>query len=276
MALKNTWGRVAKLISRRLLPDSRRTVIHTHINDYSLLVLANEDVGRAIHFEKSYESPETEYLKKTISPDAICIDIGANVGYFSMLMAKLAYLGKVYAFDPIPLNTALLRASAELNGVKNIEIIESVVGGSDGEVSLSQSTDSAYSSIRDTERKSVERIICVPMITLDTFVQSRCIKPVDVLKIDVEGAEGLVLDGARTFLNDAALRPRAILMELFDQNLRSYDTCALAIIDTMQSLNYAPFFITGAAKLTEFRIERLETLYNVLFLDKRSRSDNLC
>lgn len=274
MTLTNIWGRVAKFISRRFLPDSRRTVIHTRINDYSLLVLANEDVGRAIHFGKSYESQETEYLKKTITTEATCIDIGANVGYFSILMAKIACLGRVYAFDPIPLNTALLRASAELNGVKNIEIIESAVGGSDGEVSLSQSTDSAYSSILDTERKSVERIIRVPMITLDTFVHSHCIKSVDVLKIDVEGAEGLVLDGARKFLSDAALRPRVILMELFDQNLRSYDTCALAIIDTMQSFGYTPFFINSAAGLTAFRLERLDEFYNVLFLDPRSMSNN--
>lgn len=274
MNLVELRRRAIRYFSKILLPNSRKKVVHADINGYSLLVLANEDVGRAIYFMNNYERPETEYLRKTITPNAVCIDIGANVGYFSMLMAKTAAQGKVYAFDPIPLNSALLRASAELNGIENIEIIESAVGGSDGEVSLSQSTDSAYSSIRDTERKPVERIIRVPMTTLDTFVDNRRIKCVDVLKIDVEGAEGLVLDGARKLLSDAALRPRVILMELFDRNLRPYDTCALTIIDTMWSFGYTPFFITNGAELTEFRVDRLEEFHNVLFLDKRSRRNS--
>lgn len=274
MTLTRIWRRAIRNLSRRFFPESPRKVIHTRINDYNLLVLANEDVGRAIHFGHSYESSETAYLRKIITPDTICLDVGANVGYFSMLMAALAYRGNVYAFDPLPLNAALLRASAELNDFKNIKIIESAVGASDGEVSLTQSTDSAYSSIRDTKRKAVERIIRVPMITLDTFITNYSIQAVDVIKIDVEGAEGLVLNGSRALLSDAVRRPRVILMELVEENLRSYDTCATAIIDIMRSFSYTPFFISSAAELTPFRMEKLEEFYNVLFLDPRSKGND--
>lgn len=249
-------------------------MIHTRINDYNLLVLANENVGRSIHFGHSYESSETAYLRKIITPEAICLDIGANVGYFSMLMAKLAYRGNVYAFDPLPLNVALLRASATLNGFNNIEIIESAVGDSDGEVTLTQSTDSAYSSILDTGRKAIEQIIRVPMITLDTFIRNCSIQAVDVIKIDVEGAEGLVLNGASALLSDAVRRPRVILVELFDENLKPYDTSASAIIDMMRSFSYEPFFISSVGELIAFRMEKLEKFYNVLFLDPRTKGSD--
>jgi len=273
MILMQTCRRVIKRFSRHWLPDSKKTVIHTRINGYNLLVLANEEVGRAIHFGHNYESPETQYLQKVITKTSVCVDVGANVGYFTMLMAKKASFGKVYAFEPIPLNASLLRASAELNRLENIEIIESAVGASDGEVTLSQSTDSAYSSIRDTARKAVERVISVPITTLDNFVRQRSIHSIDVLKVDVEGAEGLVLMGSQELLGDIERRPNVVLMELFDENLSSYDANSSAIIDMMQAFGYTAFFVTDSAELVPFRVEALNKLYNVLFLAQEPPSN---
>jgi FkbM family methyltransferase len=202
------------------------------------------------------------------------VDVGANVGYFTLLMGKNAPLGKVYAFEPIPLNASLLRASAELNGFENIEIIQCAVGASVGNAALSQSTDSAYSSILDTERKPVERLIRVPMVTLDNFVRDRLIKSIDVLKIDVEGAEGLVLQGSKSLLSDPERRPKLVLMELFDANLKPFDTCASAIIGTMRGFGYTPYFVDDAAQLVPFVEEALGTLYNVFFLAQKSSPDH--
>lgn len=260
------YRKLRKRLSRYWLRNSHRTVIHAHINDYDLLVLANEEVGRAIHFGHKYESPETKYLQGIITRHSICVDVGANVGYFTMLMAKGATAGKVYAFEPIPLNASLLRASLELNGFENVEVVESAVGEADGYVDLSQSIDSAYSSIRDTARKAVERVIHVPIARLDTFVRERSIQSIDLLKVDVEGAEGLVLLGSQALLDDALRRPSVVLMELFDENLSSYDTNSSTIIDTMKSHGYEPFFATEEGKLVPFRSDALDKLYNVLFL----------
>lgn len=260
------WRRAIKRLSRVWLPSSRKTVAHSHINNYDLLVLANEEVGRAIHFGKNYEQAETAYMQKVIDPTSVCVDVGANVGYFAMLMAKNAYKGRVFAFEPIPLNAALLRASVELNGFSNVEIIECAIGDSDTEVTLSQSTDGAYSSLHDTARKSVERLIRVPMITLDSFVQSRSIPSIHVLKIDVEGAEALVIEGARTLLEDTAKRPSFILMELADMNLKYFNTNASAIVEKMHELGYIPYFVDNNTTLMPFRADALDTFYNVLFL----------
>ena len=263
MRLSNFW-----------IPSSRKTVVHSRINDCSLLVLANEDVGRSIHFGRSYEAAETKYLEGFISSTSICVDVGANIGYFTLLMGKVACQGKVYAFEPIPLNASLLRASVELNGFENIEIVESAVGALDGKISFSQSTDSAYSSIRDTERKPVEREISVSMTTMDTYVCHHRIQSIDVLKIDVEGAEGLVLEGSKALLSDPDRRPKLVLMELFDQNLVPFNTHASAVVDTMRGFGYTPFFVDDLAKLVPFNEEALVTLYNVFFLSPASLPDH--
>lgn len=268
MTLIYVWRRAMRRLSTFWIPASRRTVVHSRINDYSLLVLANEDVGRSIHFGRDYESAETKYLDRFMTKTSVCVDVGANIGYFTLLMGKKAIQGKVYAFEPIPLNTSLLRASVELNGFENIEIIECAVGAADGDVTFSQSTDSAYSSIRDTERKPVERLIRVPMTTLDTFTRRRDIQSIDVLKIDVEGAEGLVLEGAQSLLGDPERKPKLVLMELFDPNLVPFNTRASAIVDTMRGFGYTPFFVGETANLVPFREEALGTVYNVFFLSQ--------
>ena len=112
----------------------------------------------------------------------------------------------------------------------------------------------------------MKQVIRIPITTLDTFVDDRSILSVDVLKIDVEGAEGLVLDGSQALLSDAARRPRVVLMEVLERNLVPYETRAAAIIDMMQSFNYTPYFISDAATLSPFREDLLEKFENVLFL----------
>lgn len=266
MTPAHAWRRILKRVSRLLLPSSRRIVVHTHINDYGLLVLANEEVGRAIHFGKNYESSETRYLEKVIASDSICIDVGANIGYFAMLMAKIASKGKVYAFEPIPLNASLLRASAELNGFVNVQIIQSAVGAAEGEADLAQSSDSAYSSIRDTKRKPIERVIRVPMVTLDKFAEDHIVDPIAVLKVDVEGAEDLVLCGSHRLLSDPMRRPRRVMIELSDENLTVYETHTFDIVNKMRSIGYTPFFVDKNGELSEFRMKELNKFYNVVFL----------
>lgn len=274
MTLTQARKRLIRRISKFWIPSSRRTVVHTHINGYNLLVLANEDVGRDIHFVRSYESAESEFLGKVISKTSVCLDVGANVGYFTLLMGKYAPQGSVYAFEPISLNASLLRASVELSDFENIEIIESAVGAFDGDVAFTQSADSAYSSIRDTERKPIERLIRVPMTTLDTFVRDRPIQSIDVLKIDVEGAEGLVLQGSQWLLSDPKRRPKVVLMELFDENLAAFDTGALIVVQTMCGFGYTPFFVNSEAKLVPFKEDALGLVYNVFFLTKELLPDH--
>ena len=253
-------------VSRLWCPATKRKVVHTRINGYDLLVLANEDVGRSIHFCGRYEPAETTYLYKVIRSDALCIDIGANVGYFTMLMAQAASAGSVHAFEPVVLNASLLKASVELNGFTNVHFNQCAVGDHVGVVSFSQSSDSAYSSIHDTGRKSLERILTVPIVTLDEYLDREGIERVDVLKADVEGAEGLVVAGASRLLSDERRRPYIILLELYDQNLHAFGSSVSIVVEKMQSFGYKPLVVNESGRMVPFSGELKARYYNVFFL----------
>jgi len=229
------------------------------------LVLANEDVGRAIHYGRRYEALESQFLAKNITPDAICLDIGANVGYFTMLMANTARAGSVHAFEPLPLNVALLQASIELNGFTNIRVNQCAVGDRTGEISFVQSSDSAYSSIRDTGRKIVACSISVPMITLDEYLERSCITRVDVMKADVEGSEELVVAGASRLLKNEGRKPRLVLLELFDQNLQAFGCSVATVVEKMEGFGYQPLVLNTAGETVPFTPKMADRHYNIWF-----------
>ncbi len=233
--LERLVARVRTDISRWRVPAGRPRVIHSRAPGFDLLVRADEDVGRAIHFGRAFEVAETDYLRSVIAPRAVCVDVGANIGYFTMLMASLARQGVVHAFEPLPLNVALVAASAALNRFANVRLQQTAVGEVPGEVEFAEAADSAYSSMHDTGRKGVEGRFTVPVTTLDVQFPETAI---DILKVDVEGAEGLVLAGARALLADAARRPTVILIELFQPNLDVFGTSVAAIVADLVGLGY--------------------------------------
>lgn len=225
--------------SKLSIPEGRVHVVQTRTEGFDLLVRANEDVGRAIHFAKSFEPHETDFLRGKLRHDSICLDVGANIGYFTMLMASIATRGAVHAFEPLPLNAALVTASAALNGFRNIVLTTAAVGSTPGTVEFVEAVDSAYSSIHDTGRKGVGRRFEVPVVTLDAHVEAHALGAIDVLKVDVEGAEGMVIDGAAALLADPARRPETILIELFQPNLDGFGTSVAAIVGTLTGHGYS-------------------------------------
>lgn len=265
MTRTRIWKRLVKKLSLLVVPKTRKKVLHTHINGYQILVLANEDVGRSIRFSCDYEPAETMFLTKFLSDDSICLDVGANVGYYTLLMAVHAPRGQVYAFEPIEINAALLRASTALNGLSNIEIIRSAIGATIGETRFSQSVDTAYSSLFATDRNPTEREISVQVTTLDQFVKEHSLSKIDVLKVDVEGAEGLVVEGAKLLLSDPARRPRLVLLELYQPNLAPFKTDVLSIVNLMVKVGYTPFFVSTSGGRVPFSTGALNEFYNVFF-----------
>lgn len=253
--------KVSLLTTPRAVPR----IIQTRTNGYSLLVRANEDVGRAIHFSRNFENVEVAFLRAMIAPDSCCFDIGANVGYFSMLMAQAAPHGMIHAFEPLPLNAALLDASIELNHFENIRLNRSAVGDHDGMITFTQAKDSAYSSIRDTSRKQVERMLDVPIVRLDSFCDSNGIGRIDVLKADVEGAEGMIIAGAAKILADPARRPRVMMIELYEPSLRIFDTSIVQILKTLADYGYRPHALNDDATLRPYDPVRDIHKYNIIF-----------
>lgn len=238
-----------------------------HLGRFQMIVRADEEVGREIYYGGVHESAETAFLRSRVGPASTCCDIGANVGYYSLLFASLAREGAVHSFEPVPLNFYVLCTNRLLNHFSNVTANPCAVGDSNGSVGFVVSSDSAFSSIVNTGIKPVAMEISVPIIRLDTYCEKNGIGAIDVLKVDVEGAEAKVLAGATRIFADAGRRPRTVMLELYEPMLVHYGSSIDEILGQMEGFGYRAF-VFASGQLVRFRREHYNRLYNVLFLNE--------
>ncbi|MEK7451566.1 MAG: FkbM family methyltransferase [Patescibacteria group bacterium] len=142
----------------------------------------------------SYENEKVKIFKKFVKKGRVVFDIGANVGYYSLLAANLVGpSGKVFAFEPLRSNFEHLKKNADINFYRNIFPFEVAVSDKSGSALLAF-TSSLQSGLAENGN------IKVKTIGLDDWVDGGNLLMPDLLKIDVEGAELSVLKGALNIL----------------------------------------------------------------------------
>lgn len=237
-------------------------------NGIQYLVWENEDIGKKLILLKSFEANETKLFQKIIKNGDVCVDVGGNVGYFSLLFAQLTGIqGKVFSFEPIMRNYLVIKLAAEINAIKNLTVVDSVVSDHSGECFISiPSSDGAYAHLTNGKQKQ-NNTINVRSTTLDAFAKEQGIK-IDVLKIDVEGAEKLVLDGSTNILSELDRRPRVVMIELVDEFLMRFGSTVQEIIDVMSAFNYAPYYAGDKGEFILFSPAQHNKIFNVFFVNK--------
>jgi FkbM family methyltransferase len=149
--------------------------------------------------------------------------------------------GAAYAFEPVPENVAAIRESAALNGLANLEVIESAVGRASGRDRLLLVEDLSWSHLESLgPHPRTQEAVDVDVVAIDDLVASGRIRPPDLVKIDVEGAEIDVLEGMRRTIEEH--RP-AIVCELHET--------APQFVATMDGLGYATSNLEGKQSLLE-------------------------
>jgi FkbM family methyltransferase len=177
--------------------------------------------GSFLRYLTGDAEPEVqEALAALIEPGQTVYDVGANIGFFTMLCSRLVGPeGRVYAFEPIPENLATLRHNVVLNGLSNVTIVEQALSSSTGTAEMFVSPWSAFHSLnvegasKQANHGPEAGQIEVRTVTLDEFVEREGVRAPDLLKIDVEGAELIVLEGGRETLR--SVQP-LLLCELHD------------------------------------------------------------
>lgn len=256
---------VSRLARRRLQRQLKRGpgIVQTRFFDCDLLVRAHEDVGRNIVMG-DFETRDLQHFLSAVRDGDVVFDAGANVGAYCVPAARQRRDTRVVAFEPIPLNAALLRASVLINGLTNLDIVQACVSDSAGEIEFSVSEDSAYSSIIDTGRKLEAARLRCRAVTLDEQCAAMGIVSPNLVKIDVEGAELRVLLGAGRAFFEAGPGPRLVMIELYDQNLQAFGTSIDEVVALMARHRYRPYVLDGADRVP-FRTEHHNRHYNVFF-----------
>lgn len=172
------------------------------------------------------EVPGQEALRRKLGPGATFFDVGANVGFLTLLGARLVGPpGRVVAFEPMPANAAAIRAHASANGFGWVTVREQAVGERSERTTLSVPTDASWAFLehRDPAREVAKRLP-VELVALDDL---RDLPQPDVLKIDTEGAEAEVLRGMR----ELAERSRPVILAEMHANNAEF-------ADLAESLGY--------------------------------------
>lgn len=185
-----------------------------------------------------------KYLMGQVRPGDIAADIGAYLGLYTVALAKrVGPFGKVFSFEPDPQNFIFLKQLIEMNQVAaQVEIFNMAVGSQDGEVKFSAGLDcGSHISYTLSLTKDVTTVRCICLDTLFTN------KRLDILKIDVEGFEEAVLQGANNLLRDRIRSPRAILIELHPFAWPNIGTSSKSILQRLSGYTHTIFDKNGVA-----------------------------
>ncbi len=152
--------------------------------------------GNSSYFLGNYEPVITEKFEQYINSGDIVYDIGAHVGYYSLIASKkVGNDGYIYAFEPLPRNLSFLYRHCSFNDVKNIKVMEAAVSFQEGIRRFAESKDDTAMGHLSNEGE-----IEVKSIVIDKLIEKKEIKPANVMKIDVEGMEYWVLKGAENLI----------------------------------------------------------------------------
>jgi FkbM family methyltransferase len=179
-----------------------------------------DDIGLVVLLTGAFEAAEIEAARARVRPGTTAIDVGANVGIFTVPLAlAVGAAGRVIAVEPAPDNVAALRRNIALNNLGNVDVHPIALAAEPGEVLLRLGADPAFHSTATVVRsRDAADATLVRAQTLDTLWREAGSPEVSFLKIDTEGAEHAVLTGAPELLGTCRM---PILLEAKDEQRRA-------------------------------------------------------
>ncbi len=197
-------------------------------------------IAREACFMGYYEPQETALVRALLRPGMCFVDVGANRGYYTLLAADLVGRhGRVVAFEPHPSLFRLLESNLAVNGLSWVTPLRIAVADCDGEMNLAGVEDGAANSgtSKLTEKPDASaRNYVVRTRLLESLLDDQGVGKVDLLKMDIEGAEGIVLPTLKESLRRA--RYKHVLLELHPEALRERGTSATTLVAEILSCGY--------------------------------------
>ena len=212
IAIRVALGKARMLFLRDVL---RRRLVKRFVSAIGAPMyvdLTDPGFSRTIFYRGVHEPLATEIVKRELMPGMTAIDIGANMGYYTLSEAQLVGdEGLVLAIEPVPTTFSILRKNVELNQLRNVRLFQVAIGDHDGiaEMYVTEKLNWSHlnhgmhhSSRAEDIQKSLRQVIKVPIQTLDSFVTMHQISTVNFLRMDVEGYEIAVFQGGWNTIAD--------------------------------------------------------------------------
>nr|WP_321983624.1 FkbM family methyltransferase [uncultured Lichenicoccus sp.] len=182
--------------------------------DFSIYFEADDAaVGQHVR-ANNYEADVTAVFRRFVRPGAHVLDLGANIGYFTMLSAALVGpSGSVMAIEPNPNNARLVEASRRANGFAHVRVVQVAAGREPGLLVLHRSHSNGTTSVAPDDAASLLAAETVACVRVDGIVPRR--RRIGFIKADVEGAEYLALSGCLRIIR----RHRPVIVTEFSPSM---------------------------------------------------------
>lgn len=231
-----------------LLGSLKRTLMAHSLHGVSMEIELPRDAGwDVLYFRGTYETGTTKVFELLIRDLDRVFDIGANMGWYSIISSRLARHGEVHAFEPVPFIYEKFTKHVALNNEAKI-YCNNIALGRERAGSIPMHTfDGLYHghSSMSTLNRTDYTTVLVPMTTLDAYCEEHGIGRIDFIKMDTEGAEMEVLAGAKQLMSGSF--PPIWLIELNDETCAAFGYKPHQLIDELCSYhNYELYVIEGA------------------------------
>ncbi len=215
-----------------------------------------------------YEKHIIEIMREILKPGMVVLDIGANIGYHTLISSTLVgNTGKIYAFEPEPYNFELLLKNIEVNEFKNITPINKALSDNIGTTKLFLDTKSDGKHSLSEKNVNTNKFIEVEKITLDSFYKSMGENnEIDFIKIDVEGAERLVVKGGEKLLKENDIM---IIMEFIPFHIRNLGASPEKLLSLLMGFGFEFYLIEQKlGSIVKRKIEEILRISKEKYNDK--------
>ena len=205
--------------------------------------LRDEAVSSAMFTEGIWEPEETKFLEENLRPGMVFVDVGAHIGYYTVLASSLVgSTGKVFAFEPDPGNFAFLQRNVAVNHCQNVLANQKAVSASSGKSLLHRSSGNfgdhrTYEPLGETVQQAGTKrsAVTVEAISLDDYFAANPIG-IDFLKMDIQGSEYDAFIGMRrTLQQNSAV---TILTEFWPTGFKQADVLPSAFLNEVRACGF--------------------------------------
>ena len=234
----------------RIVKTKNGIIMSLHIDDF---------IQEHLYFLGEYEMAELKSIEQFLSEDSVFIDIGANIGLFSLHATKfVSKNGQIISFEPFPRNFNSLTTNIKLNHFSNVQLEQIAIGEVEGSITLHYDEKEKNLGMVSTTPfgKSIKEE--VKMTSLDSYLNQNPKPKVDLIKIDIEGFEYPALLGMKDTLT--TFYP-TLLIEILndDKQLNQNKKCE----ELLKTLGYNKYFIDdyGSLSENEVNIDRMNYVF---------------
>lgn len=236
-------------------------------HNFKLKLHIDDWVQENLFFLGEYEAAELKTAEFFLKEDSVFIDIGANVGLYTVHLSKIINnKGKIFCFEPFSANFNSLHENIMLNNLVHVQIQKLAIGAQEENIKLYCNPahhNLGMISVIPMENSYTEE---VKSVTLDGFLKLNCVTRIDLIKIDIEGYEYQALCGMKETLT--TFKP-ALLIEILDAGQKDINNVNCE--NFLKALGYTKYFIGDDGSFSATQVNKHRTNYLFAIANKTEK-----